>query len=493
MTTQLTEHGSCLWIRASPLGTRSGFAVLPDGAGGRVTVTVLPKPWSLRRGAVQAHIHQPGETTHVILHETESVAIDSPSSSVGSMVMSLADVARHQPDLIVLGAPTAEPLCDPIEVDSPFEQLIQLMSLAERGSLKDSPLTFEGTLAPSLLRLLTHERLLSTVEDLIFRARPRYVECTDLLAMPRGRLSAKSLMFSQATGTPRVKSTFDELTTDTPLLQVVAAALRVVGTDRFPPKIAALRPGTQTRATRLLSQLSSVTLIGREQALLAAERLWIGPLDRAWKPAVEASTRVLRGLGIVAEDGSENTSTVFMHISTEKFWEQCLQLALDSVFNNLGVSRDGEAGTGVSVPAPWVLPDSHSKDIKNSYKKTYPDFIFTSNRRIVVADAKYKLRASHTPSSSDAYQMFAYSHLATLEGQSADIAALLYPIRPAEQAEQIALERMRERTYPLWMARLPFPTKVDIQSQSAWSIYISQLTDIIADFSNDWHSPHTYI
>ena len=39
-----------LWIKASPRGTRSGFAVLPDGAGGRVTVTVLPKPWSSKPG-----------------------------------------------------------------------------------------------------------------------------------------------------------------------------------------------------------------------------------------------------------------------------------------------------------------------------------------------------------------------------------------------------------------------------------------------------------
>ena len=45
------------------------------------------------------------------------------------------------------------------------------------------------------------------------------------------------------TGTPRVESTFDELTTDTPLLQVVASALRVIGSDRLPPQFAALRDG----------------------------------------------------------------------------------------------------------------------------------------------------------------------------------------------------------------------------------------------------------
>ncbi len=32
-----SASGSRLWVKASPRGTRSGFAVLPDGAGGRVT------------------------------------------------------------------------------------------------------------------------------------------------------------------------------------------------------------------------------------------------------------------------------------------------------------------------------------------------------------------------------------------------------------------------------------------------------------------------
>ena len=49
-----------LWIKASPRGTRSGFAVLPDGAGGRVTVTVLPKPWASQPRLLSLiHISEP--------------------------------------------------------------------------------------------------------------------------------------------------------------------------------------------------------------------------------------------------------------------------------------------------------------------------------------------------------------------------------------------------------------------------------------------------
>lgn len=343
-TMTVTSSPPRLWIKASPRGTRSGFAVLPDGAGGRVTVTVLPKPWSSKPRVVQEYAHSAGATTHVVVHETGLIGIRASAECIGSLSVSLAEVSRTQTDLLTLGSPSDDRLGEPVGPKDPFGQLIDLMLLAERGSLMDSPLTFEGTFAPSLLRLLTHERLLALVEELIFRARPRYAERTETLEMPRGRLSAKSLLYSIATGTPRVESTFDELTTDTPLLQVIASALRVIGTDRLPPKVAVLRPDLQTRAVQLLRHLSGVTLIEREQAILLAESLWLGPLDQIWKPAVDAALPVLRDWAVEPEAETRATDAVLIHVSTEKFWEQCLELALESAFSTLSVSRDAQIG-----------------------------------------------------------------------------------------------------------------------------------------------------
>lgn len=482
----MASSASRLWIKASPRGTRSGFAVLPDGADGRVTVTVLPKPWSPKPRAVQAYTHSPGTTTHVVMHETDVVAISTSAASAGSLAISLADVARIQADLLALGSPTDETLCDPISGGNPFGYLIDLLLLAERGSIMDSPLRFEGVLAPSLLRLLSHERLLTAVERLIFRARPRYTELTETLAMPHGRLSEKSLLLSLATGMPRVESTFDELTTDTPLLQIMASALRVIGSDRLPLKIAALHPGMPTRAVHLLRLLAGVTLIGRERALLAAERFWLGPLDQIWKPALDAAVPVLRDWAVVPESGSDNTEAIMVHISTEKFWEQCLELALGSTFSSLAVSRDAKTGEGVSVPAPWVprtVPDDGPSEPDTT---SYPDFMLRSGRHVVVADAKYKLRVGGAPSSSDAYQLFAYSHLATFEGQPADVAAILYPTRAGRRPAQLELERMRDRSHPLWMVRLPFPTRLDVQSQARWTAYLAQLASTMRELSTEW-------
>lgn len=485
-TMTVTSSLPRLWIKASPRGTRSGFAILPDGAGGRVTVTVLPKPWSSRPRVAHDYAHTPGTTTHVVLHETELAALRTSVESIGSLTVSLADAGRAQSDLLALGSPSDDPLCDPIGPGDPFGHLIDLMLLAERGSLMDSPLQFEGAFAPSLLRLLTYERLLALVEALIFRARPRYAERTETLEIPRGRLSAESLLFSMTTGTPRLESTFDELTTDTPLLQVVASALRVVGSDRLPTKIAALRPGLQTRAVHLLRHLSSVTLLERERALLAAERLWLGPLDQIWKPAIDAAVPVLRDWAISPEDDFESTDAMLVHISTEKFWEQALELALESAFSTIAVSRDSQAGEGVSVPAPWIPPFADGDPIVDPATGSFPDFMLRTDRRVVVADAKYKLHTGRTPGSSDAYQLFAYSHLATLDGTPSDLAVLLYPTGNGGRVRQIELQRLRDRHYSLWLAQLPYPRPADLQVQQNWSAYIAILAGHLRGFAREW-------
>lgn len=474
------------WIKASPRGARSGFAVLPDGAGGRVTVTVLPKAWSVAAKLVREHEHTLGTTTHVVMHETELAAISAPPSAVGPLTMSLLETARDQADLLSLSAPPDEPRIAPAIGGDPFPALLDLMLLAERGSLANSPLTFEGALSPSLLRLLMQERLLSLLEGLIFRVRPRYSEHTETLATPRGRLSEGNLLYSLATGTPRVESTFDELTTDTPLLQVVASALRIVGSDRLPRKIAALRPGLQTRAVHLLRFLSDVTLIERERAVLLAESLWLGPLDQIWRPAIDAALPVLRDWAVEPEAGDSATDALLVHISTEKFWEQCLEMVLEGAFSTLSVSRDARPGEGVRAPAPWVPPAADEDGAVDPATASFPDFMLRAGRQVVVADAKYKLGAGLAPGSSDGYQLFAYSHLATLDGGLSSLAALLYPAKAGEQAGQAELERLRDRSYSLWLVRLPFPRPIDLRNKRNWTAYVADLADHLRRFADEW-------
>ena len=485
-----TSNERCFWIKGGPRGTRSGFTVLPDGSGGRVTITVLPKPWSSQAAATREYAHRPGTTTHIVMHETELAALRTAASSVGALALGLTDIAADQADLLDLGAPPKGLVPATAISGDPFGDLVDLVLLADRGKVSNAPLTFEGAYAPSLLRLLTHERLLQAVETLILRARPRYAERTEILRIPRGRLAEGSLLFSLATGTPRLESTFDELSTDTPLLQVVASALRIVASERIPPKIAALRPRLQIRAVQLLRYLSGVTLLERERAALMGEKLWLSPLDRMWKPAIDAALPVLRGQAVVPSSDAETSEAFQVSVSTEKFWEQCLELTLESAFGTIAVGRDARPGEGVDVPAPWAPPITVQGTVSKLETEGFPDFMFQTSRHVVVADAKYKLAGSKAPSSQDGYQLFAYSHLATLGGQTSHLALILYPTQTSIGPRQQELERLRDRDYPLWLVRLPFPTRADIHTQANWSKFIAQLTRTVRGFSAEWTARH---
>lgn len=463
---------------------------MPDDAGGRITITVLPKPWAPRAKINREYLHVEGSTTHIVLHETEHVALESSSPALGAIALNVMSIATEQSGLLELAPAPKKGATDAAISGDPFGALLDLALLAEHSRLSTSPLSFEGALAPSFLRLLTHERLLQAVERPIFRARPKYTERTEALEQPRGRLSERSLLLSVKSGTPRVESTFDELTVDTPLLQVVASALRVIASERLPSKIAVLRPGLPTRATNLLHHLTGVRLLDRERAARVAEGLWLSPLDRVWEPAIDAALPVLRQQAVGPEDEAESSDALVIHVSTEKFWEQCLELALADAFPTLAVSRNADAGEGVSVPAPWA-PTVNGTVRPEAAADAYPDFMFTTSLHAVVADAKYKLGGAKAPSSQDGYQLFAYSHLASLNEQRSAIALILYPARRGARPGQIELQRLPRGGYPLWLVQLPFPAPNDLRSPAAWNAFITALSSDIQELTTSWDVEQT--
>jgi len=190
----------------------------------------------------------------------------------------------------------------------------------------------------------------------------------------------------------------------------------------------------------------------------------------------------LRSHAVTPSPGRELETAIAVHVEMEKFWEQCLETTLDRTFPAMSVSRDKSAGPGVIVPSPWFSEGDDSRLSSDAY----PDFMFRVGRHVVVADAKYKSSRGTKPSAQDAYQLFAYSHLAELEGQGADISMILYPAGTESSAQQHALQRMRDRTCVLWHIALPFPSRSDIRSTGSWSMYVARLARTLRDFSTAW-------
>lgn len=472
-----------LWLRAGPTGKRSGFVALADGSGGTVTVTILPKMWTAAPMSVRRLRCQAGATTHVAAHETDYIHLTGPPELLGAIALSLSRISgTGQAELLVPGRPPAQEPNVAAAISHPFGCLIDLMLLAEKAGIDTSETPYDGRLAESLMRLIAQERLLREVEPLLFRARPSYSEHTGTLSQPRGRLHDRSLLLASATRQPWVDCTYDELTMDTSLLRVVKSSLHVIATDRLPPRIAALMPRAQTRAVQFIRHLATVQLISRDSAALQADRLWLGPLERNWDPVLQAARHVLRQIGPVPEgEPAESADSIAVHVLTERFWEQALETILRAAFGDVRTSADGSLGTGVTVTPPWTPAG------RTAVAHAYPDYMFRNGARLVLADAKYKPDA--TLGASDAYQLFAYSHLASLEASSSDMSLVLYPAAPRSEPHQRQWTRLPDGQYPLWTVSLPFPSRTDVRNQAAWNQYISRGAFALRALATEWAAP----
>lgn len=479
----MTEERPQLWLKASPQGRRSGFVVLPDGLGGQVSFTVLPKPWASRGKAVREVRHTPTQTTHLVLHEGELAAVSAPEQALGALALGLNDAARSHAGLLELAGAPKHRDADVDIGDDPWEGLLDLALLVERSVLRNHDGIFEGDYAPAVLRLITFERLVREAERILFRARPRYSERTELLSVPRGRLSAESLLVSAASGIPQIRATFDELSMDTPLLRITRAALLVVASTRFHPKVQSLRPGLAPRATQLLHYLQNVTPLERSAAGSIAERLHLTPLDRPWRETLAAAVPVLSDEDVAPISGSFRSPVISLLVSTEKVWEQCLEIALATAFSDLHVNREGALAAGVTASPPWL---SQRPDAPATEGLMAPDFLLRNGSATVLVDAKYKLSTRPTIDAADAYQLFAYSHLAQLHGRRADLAAVLRPARDGQVPEQAVFTRQPDSDIPLWVASLPFPSRADVRDASRWRAYSDKLASQLVHFGAEW-------
>lgn len=461
-------------FRASPRGSRAGFVVLPDGADGALTVTVLPKPWnSAGRRNLWIPEHVPGTTTHVSMFEGELAEMASTPRVVSAVTGAILDVGDREgrKDLLQLVRPGGGRESPTQTQSDSFESVVSLMHLADRQRSALDDQHYRGSAAESLLRVVESHLFVHEVRRVIDRARPGYIERVDSLSNPRGALSGTSLALALMTGTPEVESRFDMQTTDTLVLRIVLAALRAVATDNLPRAFADLASPVRSQAVSLARRLESVTVLERERALLAARRLVLHSLERPWAIAVERAVRVLSRASVVPLDGNVvSERAVAIHLSMEKWWEQCLFGALQYI------ADPQTASFQVPVASPWTPSSAVSKAMGRN-----ADFVFVLDGRAFLADAKYKVDETSL-GASDGDQLFAYSHTAVVPGSNrpTEAGVLFYP--------QVARSKVRRREtliratgphYELHLLDLPFPSPMAVRGNAQWRHYLELLAERI--------------
>lgn len=461
-----------LAIKASPNGSRAGFALLSDGTeSGFLSVTVLPKPWAAtgESGVVRSATHQSGATTHIVVHELDVLEVATDRGAAQALALAVAELANEIEDdgpaqrrLLEVGGRPARGATERASLDPSFTSLLDLLALTEHVRVSRTDQSIVGRHSSSILRVLEQLRFVTAVEQVILSARPRYEERTEELSAPRGRIHERTLLLSQWSRIPTVTSTFDELTLNTPILQVASAALRAIASDRYETGVVAFVGDLRHRAARLLQLLQGTSVLDPAAALRVGERVAVGTLDQPWAPVVRQSLPVLRRLGVAPESGVQAArGTLAITLRMEKVWEEWLELAFPTAWQVLP-----QAPTS----APWAKDPTAPRLSSNA------DFLLRLEDGLVaVVDAKYKLDKGYV-SSSDGYQLFAYSNLAKLDGIAPQAAAIFYPLLSDDSRSRgRTLWRVSDLDFPLWRIGLPFASRSDTHSPLAFSDYLVRL------------------
>jgi hypothetical protein len=472
-------------LRAAPLGNFSGLAVRRSGEH-CIVAAVLPKFW---RGEDRVDgcegwgARWTGGTLTLCAYEGDCVTIElEPShAAIGramleSLTIPPAELAdrhgRHSP-LFVLGAsPRVAPTdCSSrSDTTSAVVDLFRLMLLAGLD-----PFDFAGgeigalSIADPLLGILVRRLFLDRTERAIGHRRRGYVEHRSLLATIRGRPRGESLGAALEAGTASVECDYEEFVAGTPLLQIIATCLRSIARARagVRPALAELEGRNRRDAARIRRVLGGVNCLPQRSALLAARRLTLGRLERAWLPAFELAEPILIDASVVPKRSGRSDRllttrlqcgadiSLDLSVPTAIVWEGLLRRATGRVSE--------ECKRSLCKPAcepPWG----------DESGRIFPDIAFDWAGQSVILDAKYK-RFAGRPAVDDAYQMFAYSHLAQVSGKQPKCLVLGYVRTHEDERKQRYVRRplLAASGRPeLFVVPLPWPRRSELDAPAVY-------------------------
>lgn len=510
---------SSFWCQAAPRGSNVGI-VSVTVATGTIAVTVLPKVWSASPSRLHIVPWTAGSTHDITVWETDWIRFDGDETALGQLSLALSSVTRSGP--VNLLQPGVPPRDDRVTLRSdPESELggpLSLVKLVDRCKVDISDFSSSNASGDDeILALPLHDRFLGSLHGPLSMARPRYNELTELLSTPRGRFDTTGAAFAQFAGTPSLSCTFDELSYDTPLLRVILAALRHIALNEAHRHAFRETERLRQQAIHYMKQLSSVAVVDRSQALKLGLRVRPTRFETQWQGPLELATRVLSRSYDRPTASDEALASIHVNIPTAKLWEQIVGEVLRRIDPAVAISADNSAPEGVSVPAPWRLmktsstgaipigasseedvaskssPDyvviksptveaisTHASPQEDAVSQRFPDYMFSWQGLTLLADAKYK-RSNRPLTSQDGYQLFTYSHLATLRDTPSHSSLVIVPtsgsVPHSPSTERFM--RARSKPYSLLKVALPFPGPLDIRTMTEWDSYLTNSADTL--------------
>jgi len=244
---------------------------------------------------------------------------------------------------------------------------------------------------------------------------PDYQTRNEDLATPRGRLDMRHIATQPRRAT--LRCTYDDLTLDHRINQVVAAGLRLASKGM---QSVDLRLDLARAADRFFGDLKQIEL---DAGVL---RAIVDRLDRRtshYRSALTLTALILQGARLGEHQAAGQmplaSFTLNMNMVFERFLGRYFrEMAPDDIRISAQDVR-ADVFSYIENAGDWKQPTIR------------PDFVFRRRGKVVaVADAKYKNRHEHPPTSSDLYQLTAYG-LAYAMPEPREV-VLLHPLASGE-------------------------------------------------------------
>lgn len=322
-----------------------------------------------------------------------------------------------------------------------------------------------------LFRLLVIENFLSEMEKYNKEIHQGYVSVTEKTNTIKGSLTGKSLVLLDAGVSLSPECRYNKFVPNIPLYQVLVSTLDSILDGFCLPScfVEIKEQNIQQRALLYRQQLEYISSLSIEIASHTSEQLYLPASQRHWQPALDMAKILLQNHDSFLQDTKSGTGGYMWIVDTARVWEEILRQSIRT-WNTSAVKN--------TEKQPW-------NGLGNTIK---PDIIFdsiisdkdceTANQQYrYIFDAKYKISSStqpKTPSKSEEYQMFAYSHLF---GNSCPIhIGLVYPVQTVPSSGLLPRKHTRNpnsyHNCHLSIYHLPFPSTEDVQNQDAWKAKI---------------------
>lgn len=473
MTSPLSNRAEAeLWLSVASEGKSSGLASVQTSTA-RFNIIVLPKFWRPHGKSAWQVVEWDGRADQTVLaYELDIVIVHGKRQALADLALGISDLDDEIETPLLKVRNRQDQLREQdylSRTDDPnpaFAAFLDLLRTSQRVKALPRP-NFSSSENPNSEHLvITADSFLTEAEHRLSSARPRYTILSDRLTSLRGRVDDRDLARAVESGRPDVLCHYDELSTDTQLLQVIRAAAVVAATLPVRPPLDQLPLSVNTRGVRMSRQLASVRTIPPLEALRIARTLRLSRLELTWKSALDRAVDLLSAIAELPPLSTANRSGFVLKVDTNKLWEDLVFHVLRSVASDARKNIDNSLAAGVEVSEPWTAA---GKDPGNRY----PDYLARFASKPMVLDAKYKY-SGRGPASADADQLFSYSHLSSLDGDRVTHAALIYPAAHANPNPRF-LQRAPLRDMSLAPIELQFPAAGDARSARSWNSYVTTI------------------